>query len=159
MAILGSSEANPILRDMVKNRDGVMLKDCRKNNNLRGCMAIYWLGRLADREITEELTDLICDPSEQRKPVYRAGMQNTRYRIDDYDDTYFQFMSQAVMALVRIGDAHPDLRAQIAKAFDIAFATDDYYHRITRKPARSSEGNMALALKNVAVSTAHRWQK
>ena len=158
VAILGSTEANPILRDMAIHRDGQMLKDCRKNNNLRGCMAIYWLGRLADREITEELISLICDPKEQEKPVYQKGMQNTRYKIDDYDDTYFQFMSQAVMALVRIGDANPDLRPQIAQAFADAFATDDYYHRITRKPKRSSEGNMVLALKVVADNAAHRWR-
>lgn len=157
MAMLGSSEANPILRDMATQRDGLMLKDCRKNNNLRGCMAIYWLGRLADREIAPELMDLIRNPKEQEKPVYQRGMQNTRYKIDDYDDTYFQFMSQAVMALVRIGDAHEDLRGQIAQAFQTAFATDDYYHRITRKPKRSSEGNMVLSVKVVADSATHRW--
>ena len=158
VAILGSSEANPILRDMVTKRDGAMLEDCRKNNNLRGCMAIYWLGRLADREIADELMGLICDPAEQEKPVYQKGLQNTRYKIDDYDDTYFQFMSQAVMALVRIGDAHADLQPQIAQAFAKAFATDDYYHRITRKPKRSSEGNMVQTLKTVADAAAHRWQ-
>jgi len=158
MAILGSREANPILRDMAIKRDGAMLGDCRKNNNLRGCMAIYWLGRLADREIAPELMRLICDPAEQEKPVYQKGMQNTRYKIDDYDDTYFQFMSQSVMALVRIGDAHPDLREQIAEAFANAFATDEYYHRITRKPKHSSEGNMVQTLKTVADAAAHRWQ-
>lgn len=158
VAMLGSGEANPILRDMVTRRDGLMLKDCRKNNNLRGCMAIYWLGRLADREIAGELMELICDSAEQEKPVYQKGMQNTRYKIDDYDDTYFQFMSQAVMALVRIGDAHADLRVRIAQAFANAFGTDDYYHRITQKPKRSSEGNMVQAIKTVAFTAAHRWQ-
>lgn len=158
MAILGSSEANPVLRDMAIKRDGAMLGDCRKNNNLRGCMAIYWLGRLSDREIAPELMRLICDPAEQEKPVYQKGMQNTRYKIDDYDDTYFQFMSQSVMALVRIGDAHIDLRGQISEAFAKAFATDEYYHRITRKPKRSSEGNMVQTIKTVADNAAHRWQ-
>ena len=58
MAAIGKSDANEILAQMVKDRDPVMLTDCRKNNNIRACMAIYWLGRLADIGITEELADL-----------------------------------------------------------------------------------------------------
>ena len=157
--MLGSSEANAILRDMVVRRDGLMLKDCRKNNNLRGCMAIYWLGRLCDREITEELIRLICDPNEVKKPVYnQTDIQTTRYKILSYNDIYFQFISQAVMALIRIGNANVDLRAQIKQAFISAFASDDYYQRITKKPKQSSEGNMALTIKNVAFSAIQQWQ-
>ena len=158
LAMLGSSEANAILRDMVVQRDGRMLKDCRKNNNLRGCMAVYWLGRLCDREITEELIRLICDPNEVEKPVYnQTDIQTTRYKILAYNDIYFQFMSQAVMALIRIGNAHADLRPQIEQAFTCAFSSDDYYQRITTKPKLSSEGNMVQTIKVVALSAAKRW--
>ena len=122
-------------------------------------MAIYWLGRLYDREITEELIRLICDPSEKDKSVYhQEDLQTTRYKVLDYNDVYFQFMSQSVMALVRIGDIHVDLRPQIEQAFIRAFATDDYYQRITQKPQLSSEGNMVQAIKVVAFSAAKRWQ-
>jgi hypothetical protein len=158
LAMLGSSEANAILRDMVTERDGLMLKDCRKNNNLRGCMAVYWLGRLCDREITEELIRLICDPNEVEKPVYyQTDIQTTRYKILAYNDIYFQFMSQAVMALIRIGNAHADLRPQIEQAFACAFSSDDYYQRITTKPKLSSEGNMVQTIKVVALSAAKYW--
>lgn len=158
LAMLGSSEANAILRDMVAQRDGRMLKDCRKNNNLRGCMAVYWLGRLRDREITEELIRLICDPDEVKKPVYnQTDIQTTRYKISAYNDIYFQFMSQAVMALIRIGNAHTDLRPQIEQAFISAFSSDDYYQRITAKPKLSSEGNMAQSIKVVAFTAAKCW--
>lgn len=158
LAMLGSSEANAILRDMVAQRDGRMLKDCRKNNNLRGCMAVFWLGRLCDREITEELIQLICDPNEVEKPVYnQTDIQTTRYKILAYNDIYFQFMSQAVMALIRIGNAHADLRPQIEQAFTCAFSSDDYYQRITTKPKLSSEGNMVQTIKVVALSAAKCW--
>jgi len=159
MAILGSTEANPTLRDMVAGRDALMLKDCRKHNNLRGCMAIYWLGRLGDRQIVQELIRLICDPDELDKAVYHQNgrVQTTRYEIADFEDVYFQFMSQAVMALVRIGNAHTDLRQQIREAFAVGFATDDYYHRITKRPKESSEGNMVQAIKNIALSASRRW--
>ena len=160
VAMLGSHEANAILRDMVTERDGLMLKDCRKNNNLRGCMAIYWLGRLGNREIVQELIRLICDSSEKDKPVYHQDdLQTTRYKILEYNDIYFQFMSQSVMALIRIGNAHVDLRPQIEQAFTCAFSSDDYYQRITQKPKLSSEGNMVQAIKVVAYSAIRHWHK
>ena len=121
-------------------------------------MAVYWLGRLCDREITEELIRLICDPNEVEKPVYnQTDIQTTRYKILAYNDIYFQFMSQAVMALIRIGNAHADLRPQIEQAFTCAFSSDDYYQRITTKPKLSSEGNMVQTIKVVALSAAKRW--
>lgn len=158
LAMLGSGEGIPLLRDMVKMRDGLMLKDCRKHNNLRGCMAIYWLGRLGDKEITGELLRLINDPNETDREVYhRKELRTTRYEIADFAGVYFQFLSQAVMALVRLGDRHKDLRTEISSGFETAFATDAYYHRITGRPAQSSEGNMALTVKRIALSAAERW--
>ena len=158
VAILGSNEANAILRDMVFQRDGFMLKDSRKNNNLRGCMAIYFLGRLCDRDIADELIRLIGNPHEPKHPVYnRTDIPTTRYKVLAYNNIYFQFMSQAVMALIRIGNAHVDLRPQIAQAFTNAFDSDDYYRRITEKPKLSSEGNMVQAIKVVAFSAIQRW--
>ena len=158
LAILGNAEGSEVLRDMATQRDAFVLQDCRKNNNNRGVMAIYWLGRLADREIVPELINLICDPKELEKPVYHPESDKTiRYKVGDFENVYFQFMSQAVMALVRIGDKHVDQRAQIEKAFVTAFASDSYYHRITKRPAQSSEGNMTRALKTVAYSAMERW--
>ncbi len=160
LAILGRSEGCGVLREMAKARDGLMLKDCRKNNNLRGFMAIYWLGRLADREIVPELTRLISSPSELEKPVYGpGGALTTRYKVADFNGVYFQFVSQAVMALIRIGDAHEDLRAQITQAFESAFSTDDYFGRITKRPRNSSEGNMAQTIKTVAFSAIKKWNQ
>ena len=122
-------------------------------------MAIYWLGRLGDREITEELLNLIGSESEPENPVYNGeSLQTTRYQVADFRNVYFQFMSQAVMALVRIGQQHPDLRSRIAKGFSDAFSSDAYYDRITQRPKRSSEGNMVQALKNVAFSAAEKWK-
>lgn len=158
LAMAGNCEGLPLLRKMAAERDGLMLKDCRKNNNLRGFMAVYWLGRLADKKIVPELIDLITSPDELQKPVYGpGGALTTRYKVAGFNGVYFQFMSLAVMALVRIGDAHEELREQIAKAFADAFCSDDYYDRITTRPRQSSEGNMALAIKNVAFAAIDQW--
>lgn len=158
LAMLHSTEGQAVLREMVVSRDGLMLKDCRKNNNLRGCMAIYWLGRLADRTIAEELIGLICDEKEINREVYRqTHLQTTRYPIADYNNIYFQFLSQSVMALVRIGDKHRDLRPRIANAFVKAFSSDEYYWRITKRPEQSSEGNIARTVKNIAFAATQKW--
>ena len=159
LASLGSDEGAPLLREMVYRRDGKMLKDCRKNNNLRGCMSIYWLGRLADAEITPELIRLICDPEEIKRHVYHDGnLKTTRYDIAAFEGVYFQFVTQSVMALIRIGNAHPHLRQEIGQAFTTAFSGDDYYFRITKRPVMSSEGNMVLQTRNIAMATCHNWK-
>jgi len=157
LATLGNSSGISILREMVFYRDSLMLKDGRKNNNLRGCMAIYWLGRLADREITNELISLICNEDEIKKDVYRQSLLTTRYAVADFEAIYFQFVSQSVMALVRIGDAYPDLRQQIQKAFYDAFSDGCYYYRMTKRPKDSSEGNMVMAIKDIAFSSVENW--
>lgn len=158
LAMLGSDAGNEHLREMVRQRDGLMLKDCRKHNNLRGCIAIYWLGRLGDREIVQELLELICSEKELQRPVYHGAFAlTTRYQVADFENIYFQFMSQAVMALVRIGQQHKDLRSRIEKCFLEAFSSDAYYGRITSRPKNSSEGNMTQALKNVALSAMEEW--
>jgi len=159
LAMLGKRDGAALLREMVQTRDGLMLKDCRKNNNIRGCIAIYWLGRLSDREIAPELMALICDPRELDKAVYHnKALKTTRYDISDFEGVYFQFVTQAVMALIRIGDAHKELRASIAKAFADAFFDESYYARITKRPRESSEGAMVLGIKNLALSAAEKWK-
>ena len=159
LSILGCEEALPTLRQMVVTRDDVMLKDCRKNNNIRGCMAIFWLGRLADREIVDELIDIISLDTEIEREVYKKkDLQTTRYKVRDFEDVYFQFVSQSLMALVRIGEGHEDLRPRIIEGFKAAFSSDEYYHRFTSRNKMSSEGNMVLALKNIAFATAQKWQ-
>ena len=50
LAITGDASGVELLREMARERDPVMLHDCRKRNQQRGCMAVYFLGRLADAE-------------------------------------------------------------------------------------------------------------
>ena len=120
-------------------------------------MAIYWLGRLADKEIADSLIQIITDKDEVLRPVYNSGLLTTRYKIADFNGIYFQFISNSVAALVRIGDKHKGLRNKIAKAFESAFADDSYYEKITTRPRKSSEGNHAITIKNIAFNAVNRW--
>lgn len=157
LASIGCENSKPQLREMVEERDDVMLMDCRKHNNHRGCMAIYWLGRMADEEIVDTLIQIITDKEESMRSVYNSKLLATRYEISSFNNTYFQFMSNAVVALVRIGEKHENLRNKIAKAFENAFADGSYYNRITTRPLKSSEGNMVLTIKNIAFDTMDKW--
>ena len=158
LAITGNGEGIPLLRKMVAERDGVMLQDCRKHNQQRGCMAIYFLGRLGDPEIVDTLSQILLDEEELNKPAYHQNLTvGTRYRVEDFQDAYFQFATNAVMALIRIGDAHPEVRGKIKSVFRKAFEGDAYYDRITSRPKQSSEGSMVLNMKAVAVHAMDRW--
>ncbi len=160
LAITGDDSGVEILREMVIERDALMLKDCRKHNQQRGCMAIYHLGRLGDAEIADTLIEIITDADEVKKPTYnKAFAMGTRYKMEDFNNEFFQFVSNAVVALIRIGDAHPQLQAKIAAAFKAAFDDDAYYERITTRPKMSSEGGMAINIKTVAYVAAERWGK
>ena len=83
----------------------------------------------------------------------------TRYKMDDFNNEFFQFVSNATVALIRIGDAHPQLQDKIVAAFKTAFDDDTYYERITTRPKMSSEGGMAINIKTVAYAAAERWGK
>ena len=155
LASIGCEECKSTLRQMVEERDDVMLRDCHRNN-FRGCMAIYWLGRLADKEIADSLIQIITDKDEVLRPVYNSGL-TISYENSDFNGIYFQFISNSVAALVRIGDKHKGLRNKIAKAFESAFADDSYYEKITTRPRKSSEGNHAITIKNIAFNAVNRW--
>lgn len=157
LAMLGDDSGVGVLRQMLAQRDGTTLADCRKLNQQRGCMAIYLLGKLGDTESVDALLDVLTDPNELDQAVYHMQEQSTRYAVLDFNSAYFQFASNAVMALIRIGDKHPDCRAQISTGFQQAFGDGSYYTKITTKPVMSSEGGMAENLKAVAFAASKRW--
>ncbi len=158
LAALNRSEGLDILREMVVLRDDKMLKDCRKHNNYRGCMAMYWLGRLGDAQILDALIGVITDEKEILLPLYNREQNTTRYAISAFNGVYFQFASNAVAAMVRIGNQNPAVRAKIAEAFKNAFSDDSYYEKITTRPKKSSEGNVAITLKDIAFNALEKWQ-
>jgi len=67
-------------------------------------------------------------------------------------------MSNAVAALVRIGEKHKAQRSKITKAFETEFADNSFFEKITTRPQKSSEGNMVLSIKNIAFSAISRWR-
>lgn len=157
LAIMGDDSGLSVLYEMVESRDALMLSDCRKHNQQRGCMAIYFLGRLKDRGAVGKLISILTNPDEAKHAAYQGSNQGTRYAVGDFNNALFQFMSNALAALIRIGDAHPAVRDEICRAFHLAFDDGTYYNRLTKRPEKSSEGGMVLNLKNVAQKAIARW--
>lgn len=160
LAMAGDRSAIDVLREMVRSRDSLTLKDCRKHNQQRICIAIYHLGRLADEGIADTLLEMITDPEEYSRDTYRDGQGfNNRYEVMDFRNRWFQALSNAMIALVRIGDANPHLREKISRGFRAAFQDDAYYRRVTARPLMSNEGGMVSNIKTVAFRAAEAWSQ
>ncbi|MBD2847816.1 FAD-dependent oxidoreductase [Paenibacillus sp. IB182496] len=111
LALLGDEAAAPVLREMVAERDPFVPRTSLKYNQVRGYTAVYLLGKLADREAASELIALL-----HTREAFRFDDANREF-LSDERDLRFQYVSNAVTALARIGDRHTDLRDRIARAF------------------------------------------
>lgn len=158
LSLIGDSGGLPVLHEMISGRDATKLQDCRKNNRLRGYIAIYLAGRLGDTAIVDELIDIIASPQEIHRPIYNdPGLVGTHYTIDGYNDVYFQFFSHSIMALVRIGDKNVGLRNKIKDAISSAIDDDTYKRRITTRGSNTAEYSIVVNLKDVIAQEIAKW--
>lgn len=111
LALIGDEAALPTLREMVAARDDFMPKTSHMYNQLRGCAAIYLLGKLGDAAIVPELTRIVGEPA-AKQPEERWKSEKFIVHADDYR---FQYVSYALMALLRIGDRRPACRGEIGR--------------------------------------------
>ena len=79
--------------------------------------------------------------------------------IEGFKNEYFQFVSNAVMALIRIAQAHPKQRKKVIAAFYKAFGDGTYYNRITSLPRQSCEGDMVENIGRVALEAARNLEQ
>ena len=157
LAATGDTAAVPLLRQMVEQRDDLMLRDCRKYNQHRAALAMYHLGRLADADSVELLLGLLTAPDEHLRPIYQPDGSYPWFPWRDFRVLLYQFFCNAVAALVRIGEAHPAGRARIAQGFVQAFADGSYYEKLTSRPPESFEGGLAVNLAKTAFAAKERW--
>jgi len=159
LGLLREQDALPVLRDMVRSRDGVMLQDMRKHNQIRAVMSIYLAGKLVDIQLVDDLASIITDPAEIDNPIYHdASFVSARYADGSYNNIYFQFFSHSVMALLKIGDVHVSARGKIAGALQDAVASGAYISRITRNGPDSYEYRLAENIGSVIHRRIDTWK-
>jgi hypothetical protein len=158
LALIGSNAGEAVLFEMLKERDGTQLSDCRKHNQLRGVMSIYAARRLRLASFTDELIGLITNEKEFERPVYKNDYLMTRYKVNGYNDIYFQFFSHSVRALLEIGNAYPKLRQRINTALHLSIKDDLYVRRIVDVEYESFEKAMAENVKKIIFDKTKDWQ-
>ena len=108
LGILGNEKALPLLRSMAEERDPYVPQTSRKYNQPRSLSAVYLLGRLRDREAVGILENILENPEDNRGQEYQYDTFIRRQK--EYG---FQFFTHAVMALLKIAAAHPQLSEEI----------------------------------------------
>ncbi|MFA6723492.1 MAG: FAD-dependent oxidoreductase [Lentisphaeria bacterium] len=94
LALGGNQAALPELRECLRERDPFLPKTSRKENHQRGYAAAYLLGKMHDSEAIQLLAECLFQEDLEQK---------------------FQYHSYAFCALIRIAEACPQKRPEIAE--------------------------------------------
>lgn len=148
LALMGERLSLPVIRDIIKERDDFMLCDGRKNNQLRIFSAIYYAGKFADDEITDELIDIICNPQEINRPLYHSEkLFSSDYDIKKFNWVYYQLFANSIAALLEINNKYPESTKKIVTALKDSVNGNAYIKRITSLPPSSCEYSTAENIK------------
>lgn len=123
LALLGDVSAIPALREMVLERDAFMSGSSHMYSQFRVHAAIYLLGKLGDWEMVPDLERIVADTGGQEPE--ESWIRNKF--IVSAEDYRFQYVSYALLALLRIGDRHASVRERIA-AFMRREVLNDSFH-------------------------------
>ncbi len=157
LALCGNKKCLNVLRKTAKEKDGFILNDCRKHNRMRGWMAVYLLGRLRDREAVDILCDILTGGNVYKDYEYYVVRDKTRrFPVKGLELVYFQFVSLALAALLKIGDEHADTREKIIKAINKAFY-EGFEREFTDQPELSCKFQMVSNMKTIAQNKIKEW--
>lgn len=152
LGLLGDPAALPVLRQTYLERDEFIPSTSRKYNHVRGYVASYLLGKLKDDSMVDELIKVLNSPEE----FAHIEFERSEF-IEDREEYYFQYFSHALMALVKIGEAHPDLRPKIAKNITARVFDPEFSAIITLKAGNRLRFDIADKIRNVVDQVLHRW--
>jgi hypothetical protein len=141
LGLAGDEAAAPVLREIVSNRDAYFFKDCRRTNQFRSAIAIYLLGKLADRDSIPLLKEMLCDEAEHSRPIYHE-IKETSYKLNtskNFNELYFQLISHAAVAMVRIVGTHAELEGEIKSVLIDAFKDNRHLLNVTTLPKLTFE--------------------
>ncbi|OUS75219.1 hypothetical protein B1748_18980 [Paenibacillus sp. MY03] len=154
LALTGDPAAAPVLREMVERRDALYFKDCRRTNQFRSVIAVYLLGRLADAASVPLLSRMLTDEEEYGRPLYHV-IKEPSYKLNtckEFNELYFQLMSHAAVALVRIAERHAEHEASIKSTLGEAFADERHIRRTTSLPEGTFEYDTMANIRHFALN-------
>ncbi len=146
LGLRGDAAALPLLRVMARERDTCVMRDSRKNNQMRGVAAIYLLGRMADDDpqTLQALSDIARTAAAVLPIVQIDHMRPPRY--DTMDNPRFQFFMHSLTALLRIGRGRPALAPAVSAAVLQATQGDAYVQALTSEPPGTHIHHMVKAV-------------
>ncbi len=136
LGLTSDPAAAPVLREIVRERDAFYYKDCRRTNQFRSVIAIYVLGKLGNRDSLPLLREILCDEAEYNKSLYHE-IKEPSYKLNtskNFNELYYQIISHAAVALMRLAKAHPDLAEDIRGTLLQAFQDDRHLLHVTTLP-------------------------
>lgn len=135
LGVMRDARALPILREVIRRREPFFYMDCRRSNQMRSVIAICLCGQMADEGAIDALLPILR-PEEFEKPMYHQLLEPEYKRtiVKEQNAVYFQHLSHAVAALVKIARAHENMRADIRCALHAALDDGAYIRRVTDTP-------------------------
>lgn len=135
LGVMQDSRALPVLREIIKNRKPFYFMDGRRTNQLRSVIAICLCGQMGDKGVMEELLEII-KPEEYENSMYHQLLEPC-YKltiVKEQNSVYYQHVSHAVAALVKIAEANPECKEEIKAALHQALDDGVYIRRMTSAP-------------------------
>ncbi|MBU3190999.1 FAD-dependent oxidoreductase [Clostridium bowmanii] len=153
LGLIGDVDALPMLRHIAQERDDFLPETSRKFNQLRAHSAIYLIGKLKDRDSVTLLTDIFMHPESwpNKNKIYNEFIYND-------EEYYFQYFSQSMMALIKIGDEHVDLREEISRILKQRVFAGDFNVIITFKGGKGEPYSHANKIRKIVNSKLMEWK-
>ncbi len=154
LGLIGDKDSLELLREIVENRNSFYYKDCRRTNQLRTAIAIYLLGKLGDAEIVPILKEILCNPNEYKKALYH-DITELNYHFSNtknFNEVYFQVISQAAVAITRIMKKHPEFNNEGSEILRKAFQDNHHIKNTTTMPEMTYEYESMENVKNYVLS-------
>lgn len=128
LGIGGSKDALPVLKKIIAERDGFVVKTARTyHNTKRICGAVYLLGKYFEEENIKVLFDYLDVGLDARE------------------------LSMTVMSLLRLGDAFVSRREEIAKGLTRFFEQDDFECKLILKNSSGTNQEVSEQLGNLLI--------
>ncbi|MGI2297283.1 FAD-dependent oxidoreductase [Paenibacillus sp. GXUN7292] len=153
LGLIGNSQALPVLRQIVRERDPYVPQTSHLYSQARGFAAIYLIGKLGDAQMISDLIDIL------ENAIPYEYESNDRSLVYDDQDIHFQYFSYVWTALLRIGECHPDSRERIEIALHRVLGRSDLSLQFSLHGESGIKHSMQDSLRSIAQNYFESWNR